>query len=69
MTDTPTPRLRVSHVIVQPVLVWDDGDELTPGPELNPASMPLSALADMAEQMRMEVQLIQDQILQADAAP
>ena len=48
-------RLRVSHVVVQTVLVWDDGDELAPGPVAEPVSVPLSALAGLGQQIAAEV--------------
>ncbi|WP_213816169.1 hypothetical protein [Glaciihabitans sp. dw_435] len=48
-------KLRISHLVVQAVLVYDDGDELTPGPALNPVSMPLSQLGDFAERLPQEV--------------
>lgn len=38
-------KIRVLHVIVQPVLVCDDGNELSPGPEAQPVRIPLSELA------------------------
>lgn len=50
-----TRRLRVSHVVVQTVLVWDDGDELAPGPAVEPVSVPLSALPGLAQQIAAEV--------------
>ena len=37
-------RLRISHVVVQPVLVWDDGETLEPGPPLAPQQINLSDL-------------------------
>lgn len=58
MTDqqpTPTRRLRVVQVIVTPVLMWDDGDELTPGPSVNPITVPLSLLAEVAASLPAEV--------------
>jgi hypothetical protein len=48
-------KLRISHVIVQPVLVWDDGEELTPGPQTAPANLPVSALDGLAERLRTEI--------------
>jgi len=48
-------KLRIAHLIVQPVLVWDDGEELTPGPELGQISIPLSKLADFAGTLPAEV--------------
>jgi hypothetical protein len=51
-------RLRIAQVVVQPVLTWDDGDELTPGPQVQPVTVPLSALAEMAERLPAEVEKI-----------
>jgi hypothetical protein len=48
-------RLRISHVLVQPVLVWDDGDELQPGPQVEPVTLPLSQLAELAENLPPQV--------------
>lgn len=50
-----TRRLRISHVIVQPVLVWDDGEELSPGPTVTPISAPLFALPEMPTRLAAEV--------------
>lgn len=54
MTDSK-PRLRVAHVIVQPVLVWDDGEELTPGPAAQAVQVSLGRLDGMAERLRAEI--------------
>lgn len=35
-------KLRISHIIIQPVLFWDDGEELTAGPPLEPLTMTLA---------------------------
>lgn len=51
MNDEITRRLRVSHVVVQPVLVWDNGQELSPGPQAQPVSVPLSGLAGLADEI------------------
>lgn len=59
----PRRRLRVLHVIVQPVLVWDDGQELTPGPQTAAATLPLSALADVTAALPAEVAQIEAQML------
>lgn len=48
-------KLRIAHLVVQPVLVWDDGEELTPGPELGQIAIPLSKLGPFAEQLPSEV--------------
>lgn len=37
-------KARVLHVIVQPVIVMDDGEELSPGPQVKPVIVKLSEL-------------------------
>jgi len=49
------PRLRIQSIIVTPVLVWDDGEELTPGPELGQISLTLSNIQMFAETLPAEV--------------
>lgn len=52
----PAPRrLRIQSLTVVPVLVWDDGEELSPGPQVDPIAIPLSAFADFAENFPGEV--------------
>lgn len=53
-----TRRLRVAQVIVQPVLMWDDGDELTPGPPVQQATLTLSQLADWLERVPAEIEAL-----------
>lgn len=55
-------RLRIQALLVQPVLVWDDGHELAAGPELGQISLPLSALADFAGTLPAEVAALQAQL-------
>lgn len=52
MTDR---KLRVLHVLVQPVLVYDDGEELHPGPQTQPQMVSLRELAEMGDRVRAEV--------------
>ncbi len=54
-------RARISHVVVQPILVWDDGVELSPGPDAQPFSVPLSALAGLGEKLSVEVAALKEQ--------
>lgn len=55
-------RLRILHVIVQPILVWDDGQEFTPFEVVKPIQIPLSELGGMADKLKAEVaQLDRDQ--------
>ena len=55
-------KLRIAHLVVQPVLVWDDGEELTPGPELGQISIPLSKLADFAGSLPAEVAALDEKL-------
>ena len=41
-TSRLTRRLRIAHIVVQAALVWDDGEELSPGPVTRPTTVPLS---------------------------
>lgn len=61
-------KLRVSHVIVQSVLVWDDGEELSPFEnQVNPLKVPLSALEGMAEQIKNEIEELNKQQSETDS--
>lgn len=51
-----TVRYRVAHVLVQPVLVIDDGENLAPGPQVAPQQIALSALGGLADQIRAQVE-------------
>lgn len=53
-------KLRVLHVLVQPVLVWDDGDELTPGPATQPTAVSVAQLVDAPKALAAEVARLQD---------
>jgi hypothetical protein len=70
VTDTIiTPvRLRIQSIIVTPVLVWDDGEELTAGPELGQISVPLSKLGEFAANLPAEVEALATR-LAAEATP
>jgi hypothetical protein len=52
-------RLRIQTIIVQPVLVWDDGDEITEGPPVQQLSVPISQLAALVDALPLEVQRLQ----------
>jgi hypothetical protein len=45
-------KLRIAHLVIQPVLVHDDGEELTPGPQLEPGSVTISQLEDYVAKLR-----------------
>lgn len=55
-------RLRIQHVIVQPVLLWDDGEEFEPGPELQPILMPASKLVEYAERLPDELAVLAESL-------
>lgn len=50
-------KLRVLHVIVQPVLVYDDGNELYPGPAVQPVQIRLSELSSIEEEILNSLEL------------
>jgi hypothetical protein len=59
MTDR---KLRISHLIIQAALVWDDGEELTPGPELQPVQMPLSSVPGFIDTLPEEVASLSERL-------
>jgi hypothetical protein len=59
-------QLRIVQVIVTPVLMWDDGEELTTGPQLQPITVPLSKLAELANSLPAEVAKVKDSIVNID---
>lgn len=48
-------RLRVVRVVVQPILVWDDGEELTPGPQVDPVNLSASQIHAFADGLVAQV--------------
>ena len=60
-------KLRIAQLIVQPVLVWDNGEELTPGPELNQIAIPLSKLSELSESLPAEILALQEQLTKAES--
>lgn len=65
---TADRRLRISHVTVQAVLVWDDGEELSPGPELRPFSVPVSAALGAIAALPAEVDTLATQLTEQHEA-
>lgn len=61
-------KLRIAHLVIQPVLVWDDGEELSPGPELGQISIPLSKLAEFGAGLPAEVAALAAK-LESEQAP
>ena len=54
-----TAKIRVLNVIVQPVLVIDDGCELRPGPAVTSVTVRLSELATLADEINASVSSMQ----------
>lgn len=44
-------KLRILRVLVQVETVWDDGEELTPGPGIEPVALPYSDLAGFVDNL------------------
>lgn len=59
-------KLRVLNIIVQPVLIWDDGEEFTPGPEVNQVSLKMSELAGFENLLNNEIARIQAELKEKD---
>lgn len=63
--DVRMTRLRVLHVLVQPVFVLDDGEELQPGPTAEAFQATLAQLGDVGEQIRSRMPEIEQQVFAA----
>lgn len=55
-------RLRLQHFVVQPVFIWDDGEELSPGPAVEPQPLTLAGLNDLLETWTEKLSQIQAQV-------
>jgi hypothetical protein len=45
-------RTRLAHLVVQPILVIDDGEELRPGPQIDAVSVTVSQLESYVAKLR-----------------
>lgn len=61
-------RLRIAYVTVQPALIWDDGDQLIPGPEVESVRLPLAYARQMLDELPDKVNALSEQIRARDAA-
>ena len=59
--------LRIAHVIVQPVLVWDDGENLAPGPQCNPISVSVADLPGLPERLRADLEIAEQDAPDAES--
>lgn len=56
-------RLRIGEFVVRMTLVWDDGEELSPGPPTDPVVLPnLSALRGFSESVTAKVADLQHRL-------
>jgi hypothetical protein len=55
-------KVRLQHVLIQPVLVLDDGTEILPGPEVEPVALPLSQVAAWLEAVPSQLDQLQMQV-------
>lgn len=60
-------KLRVLHVVVQPVVVWDDGEELQPGPQVQAVAVTPAALAEYVDQLPGKIAEFSNQLLASEA--
>lgn len=61
--DVRMTRLRLLHVLVQPVFVIDDGDELKPAPEVQTTTVTLSGLAAFPDEILASIPKLEAQVL------
>jgi hypothetical protein len=59
-------RLRVAYISIQPALVWDDGDEFAPGPEVDLLRLPLAQAQQMLAELPAQVARLAEQITARD---
>lgn len=55
-------KLRVLHVLVKPILVWDDGDELCIGPDVNPVELSPAQLLEFVAKLPESVDALASQL-------
>ena len=55
-------KLRVLRTVLQVETVWDDGDDLAPGPAIDPVALPLSALPDFIASLPDEISKLAEQL-------
>lgn len=61
-------RLRVAGFHVQPRLMWDDGEELTPGPAMGSVELSPSGLAEFAATWPEQFEAYKAQLAAAEAS-
>lgn len=64
-----TGRLRIAYIAVQPALVWDDGDQLVPGPEVDLLRLPLAQAQQVLAELPAHVERLAEQIAASRETP
>lgn len=58
-------KLRLAHLVIQPVLVWDDGVEITSGPDLNSVQVSISQAQHFLATLPAEVEILEQQLAES----
>jgi hypothetical protein len=56
-----TRRLRLTKVLVRPILEWDDGEELTPGPQCEMNELPPSQVSKLLAELKAQIPALEAQ--------
>jgi len=64
-----TRKLRIQSLLIQPVLVWDDGEDLAPGPEVSTATVPRAQAAEFLDGLPAHISALESQVLEAERRP
>lgn len=61
-------KLRILHVTVQPVLVWDDGETLSPGPDAQSMNLPTGQVKEFIDGLHSQVKELEYKMLNERAS-
>lgn len=64
-----TRKLRIMSINVQAVLVWDNGEELAPGPELRPVALPPSGVEHFLATLPAELAELEAKMTEPEPEP
>jgi len=56
-----TRRLRLTKVLVKPILEWDDGEELTPGPQAEMTELAPSQVSRLLAELKAQIPALEAQ--------
>ena len=60
-------KLRVLHIAVQPVLVWDDGEELHAGPPIDALTLSTAGLAEFVDRLPIMLSDLESSLTPSDS--